>query len=98
MSEETFLLAVRGNGLKNAGISDGDLIRCKKSDRAQDGDIVYAYIGGNRGCYTLSRYREEGGEVRLYSETDDVNYAPYVRVVPSRLTIIGIFKNVINVS
>ena len=98
MSEETFLLAVCGNGMKNAGILDGNLIRCRKSDSAQDGDIVYAYNGSaNHGRYTLSRYREEDGEVRLYSETDDMNFAPYVSVDPSKLTIIGIFKNVIKI-
>ena len=99
MREETFLLVVIGNGMKNAGILDGNLICCRKSDSAQDGDIVYARIeSGAHGRYTLSRYREEGGEVRLYSETDDMNFAPYTSVAPGALKILGIFKNVIKVS
>lgn len=92
MSDETFVIAVSGNGMKNAGISDGDLIRLKKADHAQDGDIVYARIGRR---HTISRYLEVDGETRLYSETDEPNFAPFVRVMPSQLTILGIFQKVI---
>lgn len=92
MSDETFVIAVSGNGMKNAGISDGDLIRLKKADRAQDNDIVYARIGRQ---YNVSRYREVDGEIRLYSETDAPNFSSFVRVSPSSLTILGIFEKVI---
>lgn len=96
MSDETFVIAVSGNGMKNAGISDGDLIRLKKADRAQDGDIVYAFVVCNgRESRAISRYREVDGEIRLCSETDAPNFAPFVRVSPSSLTILGIFQKVI---
>lgn len=78
--------------MKNAGISDGDLVRFRRAERAQDGDIVCARIGRR---HTVSRYREVDGEIRLYSETDEPNHAPFVRVVPSQLTILGIFQKVI---
>jgi len=92
-SADDFVLFVNGNGMKNAGISDSDLIRCKRTDKASDREIVYAMVGSER--TTLSRYREVRGEIRLYSETDDVNFAPYIRIDPKRLTILGVFQKVI---
>ncbi len=93
-ADDDFLLVVSGNGLNKAGISNGDLIQCKRTDKANDGDIVYALVGGKK--KTLSRYRKVRGEIRLYSETDEVNFAPYVRIDPKRLKILGVFQRVIN--
>lgn len=93
MADETFVLAVSGNGMASAGINDGDLISCRRTDSAKDGDIVYAIHANGR--KTLSRYRKVGGVVRLYSETNDTNFAPYIRVLPKQMKILGIFQKVI---
>ena len=97
MDDNTFVVAVRGNGMKNAGLSDGDLVRCVRAESAKDGDIVYAFIK-NRNCidwWTLARYREEDGAIHLYSETDEPSYAPFIRVSARYLKIFGIFQNVV---
>lgn len=41
-----FLLRVKGDSMKEAGIHDRDLVLVKKEDRAESGDIVAAYLGG----------------------------------------------------
>lgn len=41
-----FLLKVRGDSMKGAGIHDGDFVLVKKQERAERGEIVAAYLGG----------------------------------------------------
>lgn len=41
-----FLLRVRGDSMKGAGIHDRDLVLVKKQERAERGDIVAAYLNG----------------------------------------------------
>lgn len=41
-----FLLRVRGDSMKDAGIHDRDLVLVKKQERAERGDIVAAYWAG----------------------------------------------------
>ena len=41
-----FLLKVRGDSMKGAGIYNGDLVLVKKQERAESGEIVAAYFGG----------------------------------------------------
>jgi len=95
MSDETFVIAVSGNGMKNAGISDGDLVCFKKSNRAEDGDIVLA-AAFEKGKWKrmIARYRIEKGIVKLYAETDYRSYAPFVWVTGD-IKILGIFQKVI---
>lgn len=41
-----FLLKVRGDSMKDAGIHDRDLVLVKKQERAERGEIVAAYLNG----------------------------------------------------
>ena len=41
-----FLLKVRGDSMKEAGIYHGDLVLVKKQERAERGEIVAAYLAG----------------------------------------------------
>ena len=41
-----FLLKVRGDSMKGAGIYNGDLVLVKKQERAESGEIVAAHFGG----------------------------------------------------
>lgn len=95
MKNETFFLGVRGNGMKNAGISDGDLIQLKRADHADDGDIVLAAaLEKGKWERMIARYRVENGIVKLYSETDDRSYSPFVWIT-GEIKILGIFQKVV---
>ena len=96
LTEESLVLNVRGNGLKDAGINDGDLIHCKKADCARDGDIVFASIQDKlHEAKILARYRKAGRKIHLCMETDDPCCPSHIEVLPKHLKILGIFQNVI---
>lgn len=85
-----FKLLVTSNGLEKAGIKGGEFVTCESADTARDGDIVFASVLKDRKeQYSLSRYREVDGEIRLCSETDRPSYYPYVTVSRSDLKIYG---------
>lgn len=60
---EHFALEVRGDSMVNAGIHDGDLVLVKKSDTANNGDIVVALVDEEEA--TLKRLRKKGDSVAL---------------------------------
>ena len=54
-----FLLRVRGESMRDAGIYEGDLVQVRKQDSAQDGDIVVALTAdGEEGV--VKRLRRKG--------------------------------------
>ncbi len=63
-----FLLKVRGESMRDAGIMDGDLLAVKKVDSAKNGQIVVARIGND---VTVKRYRKTGGLIELLPENPD---------------------------
>lgn len=63
-----YLLKVRGESMRDAGIMDGDLLAVKKVDSAKNGQIVVARIGSE---VTVKRYRKTGGLVELLPENPD---------------------------
>ena len=63
-TETTFYAKVSGDSMKDAGISDGDLVVIDKSLEARNGDFVAAYIDGD---FTLKRY-----------EYDEVNHCAWL--------------------
>jgi repressor LexA len=62
-----YLLRVRGDSMKDAGILEGDLVVVRPQDTAQDGDIVVALLGEEA---TVKRYFLESDHVRLQPEND----------------------------
>ncbi len=64
----TFLVRVRGNSMVDAGIQSGDMLIVDKSLDATDGDIVVAAVDG---AFTVKRYRNAGGRLRLVAESPD---------------------------
>lgn len=54
-----YLLKVRGNSMRDAGILDGDLLAVKKAAQARDGQIVVARLGDDVTVKEL-RYTETG--------------------------------------
>ncbi|MFM9434130.1 repressor LexA [Janthinobacterium sp. CG_23.3] len=63
-----FLLKVRGESMRDAGIMDGDLLAVKKVDSAKNGQIVVARIGND---VTVKRYRKTGSLIELLPENPD---------------------------
>jgi len=68
-SDGEYLLRVRGESMKNAGIIEGDLVVVRPQDSADDGDIVVALVGEEA---TVKRYFRERDHVRLQPENDDM--------------------------
>mgnify|MGYP006246241051 CR=1 FL=1 len=63
-----FLLKVRGDSMINAGIFERDLLAIKKTNTAQNNQIVVARIGDD---VTVKRYFRHGATVSLVAENDD---------------------------
>ena len=63
-----YLLKVRGESMRDAGIMDGDLLAVKKIDSAKNGQIVVARIGNE---VTVKRYRKTGSTVELLPENPE---------------------------
>lgn len=60
-----YALRVQGDSMIDDGIHDGDLVICRKTDVARNGQVVVAIVEGNEA--TLKRYeRLAGGRVRLH--------------------------------
>ena len=67
---EYFVLAVRGNSMIGAGISDGDYVLVKRQNTANNGDIIAAMIDGDA---TVKRYFVERDCIRLQPENPDLS-------------------------
>ena len=68
-----YLLQVRGMGMRDAGILDGDLLAVHRTPEAALGDIVVARVDDE---VTVKRFRRRGNIVRLMPENED--YEPIV--------------------
>ena len=72
-----YLLRVRGQSMRDAGILDGDLLAVHRSSEARSGQIVIARLGGHGGDeITVKRLRRRGGQLLLVAENPD--FAPVV--------------------
>ncbi len=62
-----YLLRIRGDSMKNAGILEGDFVVVRPQDTAQEGDIVVALLGEEA---TVKRFFREPDHVRLQPENE----------------------------
>jgi len=62
-----YLLRVRGDSMKNAGIIEGDFVVVRPQDSATDGEIVVALVGEEA---TVKRFFKEADHVRLQPENE----------------------------
>jgi repressor LexA len=60
-----YVLRVRGESMKDAGILEGDLVVIRPQDVARDGEIVVAMVGEEA---TVKRFFQEPDHVRLQPE------------------------------
>jgi repressor LexA len=62
-----FILQVRGDSMKDAGIFDGDHVVVRRQQAARDGQIVVALVGEEA---TVKRFFKEADHVRLQPENE----------------------------
>jgi repressor LexA len=65
--EGEYLLRIRGDSMRNAGILQDDMVVVRRQESAEDGDIVVALIGEEA---TVKRYFRELDHIRLQPEND----------------------------
>ena len=62
-----FVLRVKGDSMKDAGILEGDFVIVRRQETAGDGEIVVALVGEEA---TVKRFFREDDHVRLQPEND----------------------------
>jgi len=87
-----FVLEVRGDSMKDAGILDGDTVVVRSQKTAEDGEIVVAIVGEDSEA-TVKRYFRESDHIRLEPENKD--FEP-IRSADVEITgrVIGVFRRV----
>lgn len=84
----TYLLKVKGDSMKDAGILDGDLAVIERTSNAKDGDIVIAEIDGK---WTMKYLRNRNSQI--YLEPANQNYS---KIFPkNELKIMAVVKGVV---
>ena len=66
-----YLLRVRGQSMRDAGIADGDLLAVHRTSDARSGQVVVARLGDE---VTVKRLKRRGREISLVAENPD--FAP----------------------
>jgi repressor LexA len=66
-SDGQYLLQIRGDSMKDAGILEDDYVVVQPQDSAEDGDIVVALLGEEA---TVKRFFREPDHVRLQPENE----------------------------
>jgi len=62
-----YLLRIRGDSMKEAGILEGDYVVVRPQDTANDGEVVVALLGEEA---TVKRFFRESDHIRLQPEND----------------------------
>jgi repressor LexA len=88
--EGEFVLRVRGDSMKNAGILPGDFVVVRPQETATDGEIVVALVGEDA---TVKRFFREPDHVRLQPENETMEpiRSREVRVLGR---VVGVFRKV----
>lgn len=85
----TYLLRVRGDSMKDAGILEGDLIAVYKTNIARKGQIVIARIDND---VTVKYLDHEGSKIKLLPANP--SYQPML-IAPENIVIEGVFVGLI---
>ena len=88
--EGDYILQVRGESMKEAGIIGGDYVVVRPSDDAVDGEIVVALIGEEA---TVKRIYRESDHIRLQPENAEMEP---IRTTEARVLgkVVGVFRKV----
>ena len=86
-----YILRVRGESMKDAGILEGDFVVVRPTERASDSEIVVALVGDEEA--TVKRFFREKDQVRLQPENKSMNpiRSRDVRVLGR---VVGVFRRV----
>ncbi len=85
-----YILRVRGESMKNAGIFEGDYVVVRPAEEAADGEIVVALIGEEA---TVKRFYRESDHVRLQPENEAMEP---IRTTEARILgrVVGVFRKI----
>src|ERR1700759_501043 len=85
-----YILQIRGESMKDAGILEGDYVVVRPSDTASDGEIVVALIGEEA---TVKRIFHEKNHIRLQPENEEMEpiLTTEARVLGK---VVGVFRKV----
>ena len=85
-----YVLRVRGESMKDAGILEDDYVVVRPSDTAANGEIVVALIGEEA---TVKRFFREADHIRLQPENEVMEP---IRTTEAKLlgTVVGVFRKV----
>jgi repressor LexA len=88
--EGDFILRVKGDSMKDAGILAGDYVVVRTDDDAPDGEIVVALVGEEA---TVKRFYREANGIRLQPENR--GYKP-IRTREAKVLgrVVGVFRKV----
>jgi repressor LexA len=89
-AEGEYVLRVRGDSMKNAGILDGDFVVVHKQDTANNADIVVALVGDEA---TVKRYFRESDHIRLQPENETMEPIR-TREAAIMGRVVGVFRRV----
>jgi repressor LexA len=86
-----YILRVRGESMKDAGILEGDFVVVRPTERARDGEIVVALVGEDEA--TVKRFFREKDRIRLQPENKSMKP---IRSRDVRLLgrVVGVFRRV----
>ena len=85
-----YILQMRGESMKNAGIFEGDYVVVRPADDAANGEIVVALIGEEA---TVKRIFREKDHIRLQPENETME--PILTTEATVLgTVVGVFRKV----
>jgi repressor LexA len=88
--EGEYILRVRGDSMKDAGILDGDCVVVHRQETANNGEIVVALVGEEA---TVKRYFRETDHIRLQPENEAMEpIRTREAVVMGR--VVGVFRRV----
>ncbi|MES2014490.1 MAG: transcriptional repressor LexA [Patescibacteria group bacterium] len=86
--EETYLLRVKGDSMKDAGIVEGDMVIAERTNTAKEGEIVIAEVDSG---WTMKYFRMKKG--KPYLEPANKAYKP---IYPEgELTIAAVVRGVV---
>jgi repressor LexA len=85
-----YILAVRGESMKDAGILDGDFVVVRQADDARDGEIVVALLDDEA---TVKRFFREKDHIKLQPENKSMKP---IKTRDARVLgrVVGVFRSV----
>ncbi len=85
---ELFMLSAIGDSMKDAGINEGDILVVRKSDYAENGQIVVALIDDEA---TVKRFKKTSNKIILHPEN-----SKYQDILLDDVKILGVVQSCIH--